>query len=207
MASGEINEKGRDWLDAANDMYIDEKDLLKNYRRKINKNPALVKKEQRWVNTYFTPIVEEITSLPIWACAAPETIVFGEDDRKSSNRNIPRSDTHSQAHFSSCHWTSRKAGEDEKWFDPYTEYQPKGTNQFCGIFSMMYLLDRLPPKSGDRGFMRYYIYTHAALMFCRDIINLCLRGAKKTRYLKKVECALKNSNAFINTVEFPVKID
>ena len=196
-------------------MYKNENDLKKYYRNVVDGSKILgnTRKngkdvdgiEQKWVNTYFQPLVNFITSKDVWNCIAKFTDVCGEDGRRSSNKHIPVSLDRCQAHFSACHWTSRKAGE-KKWFDPYDEYQPRGTNQFCGIFSMMYVLDRLPPISGNRTFQRFYGYTQAALEFCKEVINTCMEKSIQEIFLKRVNIALANYAIFINSVEFPVKI-
>jgi hypothetical protein len=218
MAAGSISEKGADWLVAANKMYNSPHDLNKNYRKEIDKSRILGNtrttdgKEQVWVDKYFTPLIELITSQIIWKCMAQFTEMYGLD-RRVGQRSINHTGK-CQAHFSrhgrgedvSGHWNSRKPG-DKKWFDPYTEYQPLGSNQFCGVFSMMYLLDKLPEVSADSSFHRYYIYSNAALMFCKEVIDLCIKGPKKVygktreQWLILANHAIKNSNAFINVVE------
>ena len=87
------------------------------------------------------------------------------------------------AYFSGSHWNSRKANELEL-FDPYVEYQIRGTNQFCQTYSMMNLLDKLPGKeksvcsewTGSKDdFKKYYYYTLCALKFIKEIVTTCAK--------------------------------
>lgn len=205
MASGDFDETN--WLDAANQIYKSVANIRNQYQKKIKKDQVLIDLEQEWVDEYFQPLTSLITSEKMWKCMARFTEIYGLD-RKVGQKSIPVSDK-CQAHFSgspgeSGHWNARKPGE-TKWFDPYNEYQIRGTNQFCGVFSMMYLLDRLPPKSGNRTFQRYYIYANAALMFCKDVIDHCIKkktdGKTRKQWLYIVDKAIANSNAFVNVVE------
>lgn len=199
----DINETDNDWVRAANILYKNERDLLKNYRRKIDRSLVLMDKEQDWADLYFQSLSDLITSSEIWECMVPFAELYGtEGCNKRSQRHI-KSSHECQAHYSGSHWNSRKGG-DTKWFEPCNEYQPRGTNQFCGIFSMMHLLDRLPEKSAVRSFKKYYDYTLSALRFCKEVIRTCLEGKERKLYMDIVEVALENYPALINIIEFPL---
>ena len=45
-----------------------------------------------------------------------------------------------------------------------------------------------------------------ALEFCKEVIELCTNGKEKKIYLNLVKVALANHAAFVNIVEFPVRI-
>lgn len=190
------------WLMAANKLYKNEKDLYRNYRRSINASPILTEKEQEWCDLYFQELADRLTSDDIWRKMIPGLDLYGVNIRQSQ-RYIQVSGK-DQAHYSGSHWTARK-GDDKKWFDSHHEYQPQGTNQFCGIFAMMHLLERLE-KSSDRTFRRYYDYTRLALEFCEEVIKKCLKGREKKLYLDIVKVSLENYPALINILEFPSHI-
>jgi len=74
---------------------------------------------------------------------------------------------------------------------------------------MMYLLDKLPVKSADRSFQRYYIYTSKDLEFCKEVLDFCLpnkgkvNGKTKRQWMNLIEVAISNSNAYVNMIEVP----
>jgi hypothetical protein len=202
--TSKINVEGDDWLRAANILYKNEKVLRTHYRRKIDQERILIDKEQEWADLYLQELADMITSEDIWKCMVPHAEMYGVGGKRSARRINPS--LKCQVHYSGSHWRSRKGGNCKAWFDSHNEYQPRGTNQFCGIFAMMYLLDRLPEKSKCRTFERYYYYTLSALQFCKEVIEMCLEGEERKTYLDIVKVSLKNYPALINIIEFPLYI-
>ena len=148
------------WKEIANKQFKNLKELHE-YRNFI-KNNEMENVEQFWADKNVQPIADFMGLKELWEIMIPNI------DAKTEGRNFPtksKSDEN-QAIYTGRHWLSRKAYEDS-WFDPYNEYQIHGTNQFCQTYSMMYLLNKLPPEGKDE-FIKYYKYTEEALKFIKN---------------------------------------
>ena len=192
--------KQTNWLTMANIQYKNIKEIKKNYQSLIKKDKKLVDIEQKWVDKNLKVIIDFMGDIDVWNFMIPGIVVYGFDGSKASTRNKPAVN-HPIAVFTGSHWNSRKATE-TAWFEPYTEYQIFGTNQFCQTFAMMYLADKLPTINADNSnFTKYYTYTIEALNFIEKVINNYPSSTLKEKRAIK-EC-IKYPNVCLNSIEFP----
>jgi len=194
------------WKKVADQEFSTITDIV-SYQKNVQENKEWKDKEQAWVDTYLQPLIDLMGETKIWkSIAGPEVELYGvdENDPKRSRRNIPVSQN-PQAYFSRVesvgHWYSRKPNQKE-WFDPYTNYQIIGTNQFCQTFALMHLVDSLPDRIDKKSFAssNYYVYTKEALYFIKHVIEKSLRLQQKKMYLKKVRECLRHPNICLNAI-------
>jgi len=196
----------KQFLEIANKMAKTTKEIgeiQKQYKKK-----GLQKSEQSWVDTNFTPIVDLMGENVIWEFMVPN-IELRTENKHATTRKIQKTE-HPVAVYSAGHWRSRKAGED-KFFDPYDEYQILGTNQFCQTYSLMHLLDKLPEPipSEPNDISKYYHYTKCAIEFIMDVFTkFDFVGETKEEkeynrnyHVNRAKNCLKNSNTCLNVIE------
>jgi hypothetical protein len=187
-----------------------------------NDRPYLVL-EELWVFFYLQPIMDELAedsyennSNTIWHNVFNVKVYHQKNSIRNEDATMLR------ARFSKPtsgkkddeeiegHWTSKKPG-DKYEFDPYEEYQIRGTHQFCQTYSLMYLLDQLPKK--EKGaFKKYYTYAEKAIEF---ILNFYLPRIKKYKHLlyedfdiiqlKMIEL-LKNYRMTVNCIDITYEV-
>lgn len=223
------------WLGMANTEYYTLNDLKKLYQNVIKNNKevgdingdfmTLYDIEDYWNRDNLSTIMEFMGNPNVWSVIIPNIEIRGGESEKieykraSSRIEIPITN-HPIAIYSGSHWRSRKANSDV-WFDPYDEYQPNDTNQFCQTFAMMYLIENaLPDKINDPFcFTKFYGYTKAALYFIRNIIynfdfnyfREKYKSTPKYNYNKTQEKNIKlainecieNPNICFNIIEMP----
>jgi hypothetical protein len=187
---------------------------LREYRKKVTTTREWEEIEQLWMDAYFSPLQDFMGSRDAdspWKYL-PDTVVQGVASM-SSLKKIPSN--HNIAVFisrrirqgdASGHWLSRRKG-DKLFFDPYDEYQIKGTNQFCQTFAMMNILDRLPSPHKSPSWFRYYDYTYNAVLFIESMLNNCrpnknpISTPNLTYLLKCVEECKRHPNICLNAIE------
>lgn len=187
------------WKTFANTRFENEKQK-REYQTIVKHNLLWKTQEQEWVDKYLTPLIDLMGDESIWKCVVGSNVELYGLDRRMSIKSIPISNN-PQAHFSGAHWRSRKANT-EQWFDPYTEFQYLGTNQFCQTFALMNLMNALPDLYDDP-FRKYYEYTRAALFFIQEVLRRCPSSDKKenTKYQKMVSECLRNNAICFNAIE------
>jgi len=202
------------WLIHANAEYSSGKEVVKNYQNIVTSNKVLADKEQEWVDTNLSPLIDFMGDEDVWLSVIPGVQVLGAQGRASS-RKLPIT-SYPVAVFSGAHWTTRKPNE-ATFFDPYKEYQIPGTNQFCQTFAMMYLADALPPPEQKNNWKKNYKYSKDALEFIKTVISgfdkndvvfnkLTEEGhavPNKSQLLQCVRECLKYPNICVNAIEYP----
>ena len=137
--------------------------------------------EQDWVDYYLQPIINFMGSYDNWNIVIPFDFIVLE----SSVGSIKSFEDFYVIRFTGAHWYSKKPG-DKRWFDPYTEYQYKGSNQFCQTYALMYILDMLPNKVNKEkynSFTKYYYYSKKALEFIKNYYIPTLKKSKSKVHL------------------------
>jgi len=190
----------KEWLKLANHQYNSVYEIIHNYTDMIKHNKVLKKIEQHWVDKNLQVIIDFMGDEEVWAFMLPDVVVHGTGKQKrASSRIIPPGNT-SIAVYSGSHWRSRKSST-SKWFDPYDDYQIKGTNQFCQTFAMMNLLDYLPTLISTKSVAKYYSYTLYALEFINHVISIFPDSTLHEKSAIK-EC-MKYPNICLNSIEIP----
>lgn len=197
----ETTPEGQDYINRMNVELASKKDV-KALQDIIGKNPVL-KAQDTEFGKIFAWITEFMGDTHVWWFLLPdltfngvreETILSGKMKReKIPYKNFPRGNhvyDADHAFFNGSHWNSKKTGSVLR-FDPYDEFQPRGTNQFCQTYSMMHLLDALPgetnqscdPWGGDPAdFKKFYYYTEYALHFILRIAEHCKKNNLDLEY-------------------------
>lgn len=188
----------KDWIEQSNQVFTGSSEVI-HFQKQVKKNKTLFRLEQDWVDTYFQPLLDFFGSVDVWKTLVANVEIYGVDCKIVSNNKIPNS-RFPQGHYSSTHWTCRLP-TDQQWFDPYIEYQVFGTNQFCQTFALMYLCKKLPPRSNDRTWTKYYSYTDSALKFIKTTLRK--HYPQETDLKKKVNECIKYSKRCVNCVELP----
>ena len=154
-----------DWITAANELYSTPREV-KKYRREVNKNLTAKCIEQAWADNYLMPLINFMGNDWVFNDLISGVNVTGTGGRGTS-RNLPL------GKILRFFWRSleKSAAESTEVFDPYTEYQVPGTNQFCQTFAHMNLTGKLPPIVEDRSWRRYYHYTIVALEYIKAVIQ------------------------------------
>jgi hypothetical protein len=205
------------YLKLANTRYDTIQDV-KRFQKWVDSDPKLVKIDQDWADTYHQPLADFMGD--------PLTIMSYFNGSSSGRPNVhvrERTTLRTQVEsptvgFSknfgdSGHWYSRRPG-DTKAFDPYTEFQYRGTNQFCQTFSLMYQGNKLPEKVPGT-WTKYYAYTVYALKYIKNVIesfppnsavfNGTIEGggkrSSKKELLKCVNECIKYPNICVNIIQ------
>lgn len=233
LTAHEITPEGQEYIKHMNVELASESEV-KALQQFIKNNPVLKKQDDEF-GKIFAWITEFMGDTHVWWHLLPdltfngvreETILSGKMKReKIPYKNFPRGKhvyDSDQAFFNGAHWNSQKAGSDIR-FDPYDEFQPRGTNQFCQSYSMMHLLDALPgeknqtchPWRGDpKDFKKFYFYTECALHFILGIAEHCKKNNLDLEYdtpsgpylddvISMVKYCLKYYRICINTIKLP----
>ena len=233
LIAHETTSEGQDYINHKNVELTSENDV-KALQQIIKKNPDLKKQDDEF-GKIFAWITEFMGDTHVWWFLLPdltfngvreEAILSGRMKReKIPYKNFPRGKqvyVTDQAFFNGAHWNSQKTGSDLR-FDPYDEFQPRGTNQFCQTYSMMHLLDALPgetnqscdPWSGDPAdFKKFYYYTECALHFILGIAEHCKKNDLDLEYdtpsgpylddlISMIKYCLKYYRICINIIKLP----
>lgn len=160
--------------------------LYKKFRRIIDNkdNRHYLAIEELWVDFYLQPVIDFMAGQPVYDKSDKmkkypgQSVwydIFGVMPYER-HEPLPHSNTENAARFQGRHWFSKKAG-DYKEFDPYSEYQFLGSNQFCQTYSLMYALNKLPNKE-DNKFQKFYTYSKKALEFMLYYYLPNIKGTK-----------------------------
>lgn len=196
LIAHETTPEGQDYIKHMNAELTTQKDV-KALQQFIQNNPTLKFQDDEF-GKLFDWITEFMGDIHVWWFLLPnltfngvgeEIILSGEMKReKIPYKNFPRGKhvyDSDHAFFNGAHWNSQKAGSDIR-FDPYNEFQPSGTNQFCQTYSMMHLLDALPGETNQSGdpddFQKFYYYTKCALQFILGIAEHCKKNNLDLEY-------------------------
>jgi hypothetical protein len=191
---------------------------VRKFQKWVNSDPRLVRIDQEWADTYHQPLADfmgdPLTIVSYFNGSSknrPNVIVR---DRTTLRTNVEHSTVGFSKNFgASGHWYSRMPG-DSKAFDPYTEFQYQGTNQFCQTYSWMYQAHRLPDKVTGT-WTKYYSYTVSALKFIKHVLesfptNSAVfsgtledgnKRATKKQLLKCVNECIKYPNICVNIIQ------
>lgn len=218
----------KDFYASVDVMYSTAREQNAAFVRRL-RDPELYEFEDRWCNQFFMPIVDFMgaydTHEAVIDCRHKDTGAVCHDVQHHTT--IPRvvrvNHTAAQMAFSGAHWNSCRPGE-TVWFDPYDEYQPPGTNQFCQTFSVMYLnedwfkrlgecwlkqqqvlINKGYPVGHPAAFTKYYYYTREALLFIKDVIEFTVGDKNmKTNLTICIKELLRHPNACINIVKLAI---
>jgi hypothetical protein len=187
---------------------FDSIDELKNEQKKIRQIKNNKLGEQSWVNTNLQPIIDFMGEPSMWEHVVPNIDKSLLEVRRGSRSGIPPSE-YNRAFFSGAHWTGIKAN-DTTVFDPYDTYQIDGTNQFCQVYTMMYLTDRLPPET-QNNFKKYYTYTKNAIEFIISVLETYKYGGadddekqyNKEYHVNRAKNCLEYYKVCLNSLELP----
>ena len=233
LTAHETTTDGQNYINNMNVECTSENEI-KILQKKIQKDPVLKAQDDEFGNI-FEWITEFMGDTHVWWFLLPnltfnsvsqDDILSGKIKREQiPNKNFPRGkrvyDT-DNAFFNGTHWNSQR-GNTSYRFDPYDEFQPRGTNQFCQTYSMMHLLNALPtekkmtcnPCSGDSNdFKRFYYYTNCALQFILEIAEHCKKYNLDLEYdtpsapylddlINMIKYCLKYYRICINIIKFP----
>jgi hypothetical protein len=189
---------------------------IRKFQKKFSKNETFKSFDKLW-GERMNLVIDFMGNYAVWKFLLNDDIDIYErkPPRKST---IVKSDRH-QAYFTGHHWLSIVKNTREL-FDPYSEYQITGTNQFCQTYALMHLMNKLPGQSNQvcspfpyNSFKKYYYYTRCALDFIVDVIKSVKKAELKlydygnTKYidnvLKWAFVLRRNSNVTLNIIGMP----
>jgi len=154
-------------------------DFQQNKTKSLSNSKQLLDKKTKtaindeWADNLLI-LQEFMGSSFVWETCVPGVVVSGITGKAGHRKTTLEIKPYNRAFYSGSHWTSQLKNTTDV-FDPYEEYQIRGTNQFCQTFAMMYLKKALPnvvPKNTKAPLKKYYTYTKEALKFIKKQVKI-----------------------------------
>ena len=159
----------------ANRKFKTKKDVIE-FQQEIKNNQEFTLYRRYFVEEFMYSVTQMMGDTIVWYQTLPCLKLSKKNKILDSDYQKVLCDLHKEKSsgehtvlIRNYHWNSIKV-DDDKVFDPYNGYQIPKTYQFCQIYNMMYLTDKLPKMRKNKDFINYYYYTKKALGFAYNVL-------------------------------------